>query len=277
MKTILVPTDFSETAHNATLYAASLADELSGRLQLLHVYSLPLSPPGEVPGALMIDTVELEKDVNERLRTEATAVKGKTKADVGYRSVSGFVIEEVIEAESKDRPDLIVMGIHDEGPVSEFLFGSATTDLLDRLSTPLLIVPTGATFRSPSQVALADDFDKHNDLTIPEAVSKLLHAFKSRIYVVRVVDEGKSEEEKAVADRRVERLLGDAFHSYHLIEEDDVTEGLKSFVSAHEIDMIIMQPHHHSFFGNFFRESVTRKMAFHSKIPILVLPGKKST
>ena len=275
MKTILVPTDFSETARNATFYAASLAEELSCRLQLLHVYSMPLSPPGEVPGALMIDTVELEKDVNEKLRSEAASLKGKTGAEVSYRSVSGFVIDEILQAESKEQPDLIVMGIHEEGPVSEFLFGSATTDLLDKLHTPLLVVPLHAEFKVPGRVAIADDYNESTMIHFPHSAIEMLNTFKSRIYVVRVVDAEKSETEKIAADKRIEKLFGDAFHSYHFVEEDNVAEGLTSFINAHQTDILIMHPRPHGFLGNLFGDRTTRKMAFHSKIPLLALPAKE--
>jgi len=41
MKRILVPTDFSPAAENATAYAAQLARQIEASLVLLHVYQLP--------------------------------------------------------------------------------------------------------------------------------------------------------------------------------------------------------------------------------------------
>ncbi|MBC7052175.1 universal stress protein, partial [Salmonella enterica subsp. enterica serovar Enteritidis] len=40
-KSILVPTDFSEPAEQATLLAVSFAQKFDAKLTLLHVYELP--------------------------------------------------------------------------------------------------------------------------------------------------------------------------------------------------------------------------------------------
>jgi nucleotide-binding universal stress UspA family protein len=48
MKTILVPTDFSEAAKNAAEYAINLAKVLNTKVTLFHVYHVPL-PISEVP------------------------------------------------------------------------------------------------------------------------------------------------------------------------------------------------------------------------------------
>ncbi|WP_084359047.1 universal stress protein [Pedobacter cryoconitis] len=41
MKTILVPTDFSDAAHNASTYAFNLAKKLKTRLRLCNALYLP--------------------------------------------------------------------------------------------------------------------------------------------------------------------------------------------------------------------------------------------
>ena len=43
MKTIIVPTDFSPAALNATNYAADMALAIKANILLFHVYQLPLS------------------------------------------------------------------------------------------------------------------------------------------------------------------------------------------------------------------------------------------
>ena len=60
MKTILFPTDYSETAKNALQYALNLAKFSHAKIILLHAYQIPV-PTGEVP-VMMISPKELEKD-----------------------------------------------------------------------------------------------------------------------------------------------------------------------------------------------------------------------
>ena len=47
--TILVPTDFSETADAALEYAKMLADQLGASLHLLHVFSDPYAVAAHAP------------------------------------------------------------------------------------------------------------------------------------------------------------------------------------------------------------------------------------
>lgn len=42
MKNILFPTDFSQTADNAFIYALHLAKSLGANLHVLHTYSMPI-------------------------------------------------------------------------------------------------------------------------------------------------------------------------------------------------------------------------------------------
>jgi nucleotide-binding universal stress UspA family protein len=59
MNTILVPTDFSPAAENATAYAAQLARQIEASLVLLHVYQLPV-PMTDYP-VLMVTNEDLKK------------------------------------------------------------------------------------------------------------------------------------------------------------------------------------------------------------------------
>ena len=47
--------------------------------------------------------------------------------------------------------------------------------------------------------------------------------------------------------------------------------GINQFVADNKIDMIVFIPKKHSFFNSIFHESNTKRMAFHSTIPLLAL------
>src|SRR5688572_17287919 len=66
MKSILVATDFSQSADNAMNYAASLALNLGANLILLHVYQIPISM-SDVP-VLMVSAEELRNNADMGLK-----------------------------------------------------------------------------------------------------------------------------------------------------------------------------------------------------------------
>ena len=60
MKNILFPTDFSEAANNAFVYALKLAEQFDAKITTLHVYELP-----KVRGTAMPNTIqEIYESIN---------------------------------------------------------------------------------------------------------------------------------------------------------------------------------------------------------------------
>lgn len=57
--------------------------------------------------------------------------------------------------------------------------------------------------------------------------------------------------------------------SFHLSKNDAVPEAIDNFMVDRKADILIMFTHKLSFFEKLFSRSVTRKLAFHSYIPML--------
>ena len=55
------------------------------------------------------------------------------------------------------------------------------------------------------------------------------------------------------------------------VECETVWEGLNRYAGDHEVDLFVMVTMHRKFWENIVHRSMTRQMAIHSKIPILVL------
>jgi nucleotide-binding universal stress UspA family protein len=278
MKKILVPIDFSDSGKNAAEYAAKLASELGYSLLLLHVYNMPLSLPGEVPGAMMIDFSQLEKDVKAQVDEEAKTLAGLYGISVSSRVMAGFITDEIVETEKSDQPSLIIMGITSSGPVNEFVFGSVATDILNKIKTPLLIVPEDTRYKKMEKVVFAVGDNNSSEMELPSVYLDLLKHFGSSIYVLNVVKESEMpESDKGIISKQLEAYFKNTFHSYSFIENEDVVEGLNDFIELHNIDLVTMIPHKHNLFQIMFREGTTRKMAFHSHVPLFSISGQNQS
>lgn len=73
MKTILAATDFSAAAHNAAVYAASLAKVFSARLVIYNAWQQILSPAMEAPDITPLP--ELREISEGQLSNEAAALE----------------------------------------------------------------------------------------------------------------------------------------------------------------------------------------------------------
>lgn len=136
-KSILVPTDFSEPAEQATEMAISLALEFDSKLTLLHVHSTPtyygygegLSWPFE----------DLAREAKKALDGALGKLKERYPRAESILG-SGSPSEQILSL-GKDRGvDLIVMGTHGRRGLKHVLLGSVAEKIVRRSPVPVLTV-----------------------------------------------------------------------------------------------------------------------------------------
>lgn len=272
MKTILVPTDFSEAAQNAAEYAVQFAHEVNAAILLFHAYKLPVS---SAPDALIMPptAAEWHKDNEDLLRIEIARLKRKTKTSVEIKCKAkmGLAADEIREEEKG--AEFIVMGMSGMGRVVGSIFGSITTATLKKINTPMIVVPEGVHYRSPERIVLASDLDPLKNIKVLDKLKGLVEQFKSIIFIVNVK---KSNEkvtiENDMAEMQLETRLKDVEHVYYYPENEDSAEAIDQFVKTKKADMLAVIPHHYTFIERLFHKSFSKKMIFHTEVPLLLLP-----
>lgn len=144
MKTLLVPTDFSEASDRALEVAIDLASQLGGAIELVHVQPDPvtvLPPPIEV-ATFTPGSAEESAHVAAELARRADRVRLRRLA---CRSTNRFgnVAEQVVSRAEEIRAELIVMGTHGRTGLRHAVLGSVAERVVQRSSRPVLVVPTG--------------------------------------------------------------------------------------------------------------------------------------
>jgi len=141
LKRVLVPTDFSESAHHALTYGTSFAREYKAHLVLLHVvenltvgYASDLFPVPmaevfqEISGYARAELAKLAAEVREKgVEVEDQVVQGKPSA-------------EIVRFAENNAIDMIVLGTHGKGMLDQALFGSTTERVVRRAPCPVLTV-----------------------------------------------------------------------------------------------------------------------------------------
>lgn len=273
MKTILVPTDFSEIADNAALYAASLARLTKAKIILFHSFHIPI-PVNDVP-IIVVSVEELEKVNKEQLEN----VKKTISSDellIECVTKIGFAVDEVLNYSRQNNIDLIVMGITGGTLINEYLIGSSTTDVIRKTKTPVLVIPEKCKFKKMSKIVLASDYSDITDKSVLAPLHEFIDLFKAKLLVVNVMAvEEVPTVEKAVSGVQLEHYLEGVEHDLYFSSNNDVVQGLNEFVDEEKADMIAMIPRKHNVFQRIFNEGNTKKMTFHTHIPLLALPDKE--
>jgi nucleotide-binding universal stress UspA family protein len=273
MKTILVPTDFSEAARNASEYAVAYAKEFGYKLLLCHVYHLPVMSVPEEPLLVMENPKILRKNHLESLQEEAAFLSKDNQVEIECQVAEGFAVDEILNLENEIHPSLIVMGMETEGTFSELIIGSIATDVIRKTKTPIILVPEKAKFKKIERVTLAYDYKLKQEVEILEPLKALLKSCNAKLFILHVGKEDPQENaEKAIAGIKLEKYFSDQVFSSHFAESDDFTTGVNNFIESSSTDLIAMIPHKHNFLERLFKESHTKKIAFHTNVPLLTLP-----
>ncbi|MBO9561504.1 MAG: universal stress protein [Niastella sp.] len=270
MKTILVAVDFTEASHNAAKYATELARAFHARLVIFNAYVPVPMPLSEALVAVVQD--DQEPYIEQRLKDLTEELDPSETIDIEMSKAIGRASDGIRQAARQWQADLIVMGMKHMHHDVRRIFGSTVTALIGKIAVPLLIIPEEASFKVPGSIALAtnSDIDTGANSHIADALCEIGHQFRSKLYVVRVVNnvpENGFQRPEALHNK-VESLWPEYVYPYGI----DVSRSLQQFVEKKNIDILAMIPHQHTFFEKLFLGSQTKAMAFATHIPLLVLP-----
>jgi universal stress protein A len=142
IKSILVPTDFSEPASAALRWARTLAAEFKGQLHLLHVVAEPyLYPWGSELSAFPLADVMAQSEQAAKTQLQTLAASAELPVDrLTTATALGTPVDRILDYASANGIDLIVMGTHGRGVVGHMLLGSVAERVVRRSSVPVLTV-----------------------------------------------------------------------------------------------------------------------------------------
>lgn len=137
---ILVSVDLEEASDRVLDVALGLASKLGARLNVLHVYSLPVY---NLPDGSYVPTAEVANSVAEAARKQLDATVARY-SDRGV-TVSGILRNgspqvEISNVANEIGADLIVMGTHGRGALGRVLLGSVAQAVVRSATQPVLTI-----------------------------------------------------------------------------------------------------------------------------------------
>jgi len=282
IRSILVPTDFSANAMKAALYAASVAQKSGAMVYLLHVIE-PVTDSIRQPYP-MHDRL-LEEIANNRIKEMKTFQSDMAVACPGIKTeteiAKGMTITSILDFAEGQQIDLIVMGTKGATGLKEILMGSVAAGTFGRSKIPVLAVPDEYVFEVPDAVLFATNhFEENKDLL--NKIVEVANLFSASIHVAVFVDTDTAEASDYIYNTRqlnhyldfLRNTFPDVAFNAELLEGSEFEETIEKYDTKNEVDIIAMITYPKSFWERLMKKSVTKKMAFHSKIPVLAIPAK---
>jgi nucleotide-binding universal stress UspA family protein len=286
LKTILVPVDMSDISENALYFAWQMAEKTGSSIRVLNVietafegqYAAP-----EISATHLKKSMQRELDDFTRKTLKMLDVdwKGNPPNDVPHsgpgpqlNTITEFGFPDLVIEEHARKSDLMVMGMKGRGAsLSDRLFGSVSSEMLQHASCPILFIPPTAAFRNFKSMMYASSFASLDNLRIRQVVS-FAQRFNSQMHFVHITQPQEKNEE--IQERLFELNYRDAAGEQPFIfstidGEDGIIQSLREYAFHHRIELMVFVTQQRTFWNNLLHNSVTRQALYSSDIPFLVI------
>jgi nucleotide-binding universal stress UspA family protein len=279
MKTILVPTDFSKNANHALRYAMELAKKENSKILLMHAYQNTYVAP-DVPYqyASAIFGADIE-NTDKKLKGLQTKVLGN-KVNCEIIKIEDSIVNAILAISEKKKPDIIVMGTKGANGLTEILIGSITAQVIEKAKFPVIAVPEKAKLSVHENICYATDY-QNSDINALKKVVEIAQLFNATITIIHVAHESlaiENEQEYILKfKKKVAAKVKYPKIEYKLAHGKDVVKVLEDFMKKSKPDLFAMSTHHRNLYDKLFGTSITKKLAYHTKVPLLAFHHKNDS
>lgn len=274
MKRILFPTDFSEVATNAFVYALELAKLVQAEVLVLHSYDLiPMDDQffpenfNEIYDSVELANFEQFKEEIPKLR----AIMEEHQMEhlkLTHRLMEGDLTANVKKSIEEDKIDYLVMGTSDVGEWEALFAGSHSGSVILGLDIPMFCVPFGVKFKAVKNIGYVNHYtpkDKEALVAVLD-IAKMMDATVKSLYVRTSKSEMDAETKKSWEEDFVKEPI-----TFFEVRNDEIKQMILDFVSRHEIDVLAMLTYKKNIFEGMFVPNYAKGNASGIKIPILVI------
>jgi nucleotide-binding universal stress UspA family protein len=282
MKTILVPTDYSDNAHHALRFAFYMSGVSPVRICVFHWTEILI--PTSTPQHLYKEKYEEIKNAKtEELKSDTLKVLKSLEVDEQEVNIfyflkdSASLEESLVETAKEIKADLIVMGTLGASGMKKIFLGSNTSKIIDKAEIPTVAVPAGYFISPIRKIAYASDLKE-----VKKEVGELVNfakLFNATIEIFNVhpsfpewVDPTPENLEK-ISQELHQAYPGQKFnvHVVQTYKDNDTVYGIKKFVDGYKPDMLAMFTVKRTFWDKLFDPSRTEEVAFDTDVPLLTL------
>jgi universal stress protein A len=143
IRSILLPTDFSDYANHALSYAASLARRFGAPIICLHVIEPVMPAVGYTGLTEPLPLVDLSEQLVESASRELPKIaESEECAGLSVEEIiaHGDAATEIVRVSTERGVDLIVIASHGRTGLGRILFGSTAESVVRHAKCPVLVV-----------------------------------------------------------------------------------------------------------------------------------------
>ncbi|WP_347925557.1 universal stress protein [Pontimicrobium sp. SW4] len=278
MKSILLPTDFSDNSWNAIQYALHFFEKSICHFYLLHVNRLSNLASVDTSYITTPEAIEetqtklAKKQLRQFLKRISKELPQNKKHKFYTLTDYNFFIESIRNHVEEKKIDMIVMGTKGASGLKKIIVGSNTGDVITKVPCTTLVVPENAKYTNIKEIAFPTDLALSYHIQVLEPVSEVLDEFDSFLRVLHI---NKKKENLNRDQQKYKELLEDYFngynYSFHFLTNKHIENAVQCFIESRDVDMIAMVAKNLNYFQRILFSPTVKEISYHTDIPFLVL------
>ena len=272
MKTILVPTNFSNYSTDALVTAASMIRAKGGRIVLMHNVETLLTNWSQLSETERTKHPELRNQTDKVFREIQEIKSGILLSGISVDPLItyGVTSDEIVAASIQTNADLVVMGLGEREPARDFV-GSTVQKVVRETPCPVLSIRKEISNEKWTKVLVPVSLDF--DIAVPfEKIAKISMEFGSVVQLL-YVNTPHHFKRTATAKKQM-NAFKDKFPAIRIetaiYDHEEVEAGILEFAESTKADCIAMITFEHKHAPS-YQLSVTDHILWHATVPVLAI------
>lgn len=276
MKTILVPTDFSDHALYALKVAASIAHKINAEITLVHVYNLPSSGVGQYQYYFDKYNEEMIANANKQINNLIN-LKFLKGISIKKSIITDLHMWEAVTNKKFRNADLIVMGSHGSSGFNNRFIGSNTAKIVRLADAPVLTIKNEIEDFTIKKMVFASNFFDESYKAF-ERIKFFADLYNAHIDLLKVITP-KNFESLPISQKLIQNFIKRfnlKDYSVNIYNAHNIENGIIDFCHEQNSDLIAIETHGRTGFAHLINGSLAEDIVKHETKPVLSIKMQKS-
>lgn len=273
MKKVLFCTDFSETSNLAFTYLLDFLNDRKLSIDLVHVFDIPITmSSSQFPRAVEGLITERGDALRQKLTSWRDRIPDEQTGEL-HVIYGVYPSTEIVELATRIKTDLIVMGLRQKYSMVDRLIGTVTANTISKSKVPVLAIPQGAVFQPirniifPTIMGIDDQLSQAEEEALFKLIDFANFSGGTKVNFIHIQTDTKDEQS------RIDIIFNDVPFKgieYTRSYAPHVDEGVLKFLEDGKADLLAFYRPHRTFWERLYHSSLTRKLLFKSRTPLLI-------
>lgn len=277
MKTILLPTDFSENAWIAMQYALELFKNDTCKFYILHALEPQASAPSSgitskrAYQAIHDSRAKSSQEDLDKVLKQVQEYSNNSRHSFETKLAHGSLTASVQGYSENNNIDVVIVGNKGASAIQKATFGSNAAQLILKLSCPIIAVPETANANNINEIGFTTDYTIENYGDGLALLKEIALSNEAKLAVVNVVNKNSGPVSDLEAKRNVlEKALKPITPEYYTLTDVSIEMGIHVFSESRKIDMLTLITKKRSFFEKLTTRSHSKAISHNLDVPLLV-------